>query len=441
MELLRSVKFLAVFRAKSVPINGNFARCVFLRVIPVFQQLLGAAVPSALRGPVLVDDVGLPRYWAAVWSAMTASQLADSTHTKKLRYLEDLYQHADRLLGPNALDDALAELDDGALAQILESWFVSIRNQPAVTGADEKRWQAGLGFVTTVVTWLSKSQVADERLQRIEQRLHRLSTLYSQLHVRRDNSVETVRSLPASTVEALYALLDPESPQNPFERDKTRWRVFVAFVLMLHQGLRRGEVLLLAADAVKSAYDHKQLRTRYWLNVQENEYATTEGDSRYSKPSIKNVHSIRQVPVSELTASLVQRYVENYRGRPDHSFLLNSQTDAPLSTETLTKVFAQMSRCLPVEVLTELKDRTGKDAVTPHDLRHTCAVVRLRQLLEQGDAMDEALQKLRTFFGWSKASTMPSRYARAVFEDRLTGVWNDAFDDRVALLRALPRSI
>jgi hypothetical protein len=62
-------------------------------------------------------------------------------------------------------------------------------------------------------------------------------------------------------------------------------------------------------------------------------------------------------------------------------------------------------------------------------------------LLEQGDAMDEALQKLRTFFGWSKASTMPSRYARAVFEDRLAGVWNDAFDDRVALLRALPRSI
>jgi integrase len=236
-------------------------------------------------------------------------------------------------------------------------------------------------------------------------------------------------------------MLDPESPQNPFGRDRTRWSVFVAFVLMLHQGLRRGEVLLLPADAVKSAYDHRQQRTRHWLNVQENEYGDTEVDCRYSKPSIKNVHSIRQVPVSELTASVVQGYVENYRGRPDHSFLLNSQSDAPLSTETLTKVFAQITRCLPIEVLTELKDRTGKDAVTPHDLRHTCAVVRLHQLLEHGDAMDEALQKLRTFFGWSKTSTMPSRYARAVFEDRLAGVWNDAFDDRIALLRALPRGI
>ncbi len=55
--------------------------------------------------------------------------------------------------------------------------------------------------------------------------------------------------------------------------------------------------------------------------------------------------------------------------------------------------------------------------------------------------MDEALQKLRTFFGWSKTSAMPSRYARAVFEDRLAGVWNNAFDDRVALLRALPARI
>lgn len=407
----------------------------------MFQHLFGASAPAVLRGPVLVDDFGVPRYWAAVWSVVSASQLAESTHLKKLRYLENLYRHADRLRGANALDDALAELNDEVLAEILESWFVSIRNQSAVTGADEKRWQTGLGFVTAIVTWLSTSQTSDERLQRIEQRLHRLSTLYSQLHVRKDNTVETVRSLPASTIEALYALLDPKSPHNPFGRDKTRWRVFVAFVLMLHQGLRRGEVLLLAADAVKSAYDHKQRRTRYWLNVQDNEYEEADRDPRYSKPSIKTVHSIRQVPVSELTADVVRTYVENYRGRPGHSFLLNSQANTPLSTETLTKVFAQISRCLPIEAVKELNDRTGKTVVTPHDLRHSCVVVRLHQLLEHGDPMDEALQKLRTFFGWSKTSTMPSRYARAVFEDRLAGVWNDAFDDRVALLRALPKSV
>jgi hypothetical protein len=67
--------------------------------------------------------------------------------------------------------------------------------------------------------------------------------------------------------------------------------------------------------------------------------------------------------------------------------------------------------------------------------------VRLHQLLRNDDQMEEALQKMRTFFGWSKKSVMPSRYARAVFEDRLADVWNDSFDDRVALLRAIPRGL
>ncbi|HKQ83197.1 MAG TPA: hypothetical protein VJS42_13475, partial [Steroidobacteraceae bacterium] len=115
--------------------------------------------------------------------------------------------------------------------------------------------------------------------------------------VRRDNSVDTVRSLPASTVEALYLLLDPDSRHNPFTRESTRWRIFVAFVLMLHQGLRRGEALLLPADAVKSAYDRGQHRMRYWLNVGQNKYEDSEVDPRYSKPSIKNAHSLRQLPV------------------------------------------------------------------------------------------------------------------------------------------------
>ena len=143
--------------------------------------------------------------------------------------------------------------------------------------------------------------------------------------------------------------------------------------------------------------------------------------------------------MSELTATLVQSYAENYRGRPDHSFLLNAQSNRPLSTESLTSAFKQISGLMPPRVLDDLRQRTGKESISPQDLRHTSAVVRLHQLLEKGDSMDEALQKLRTFFGWSKNSQMPLRYARAVFEDRLAGVWNNAFDDRVTLLRSLSR--
>ncbi|MEX3845507.1 tyrosine-type recombinase/integrase [Paraburkholderia sp. BR10882] len=371
--------------------------------------------------------------------------LAESTQTGALRYIEDLYQHADGILGVNGLDDALAEMDVRALADVLESWFVAIRNQPKVTRADELRWNAGLRFVTDVLTWLSTSSIPDDQLRDVEARLHRLSTLYGQLHVRKSGQIEIVRSLPSSVVEALYELLDPESIQNPFKGDRTRWRVYIAFVLMLHQGLRRGELLLLTADCVKSGFDKKRQAVRHWIDVQQNEYEDEEAeesiDPRYSKPGIKTVHSVRQIPVSPVTARLVQSYVENYRGRPSHPFLLNSYIDNPLATESLTRAFRKASHALPSAARQELIDRCNKFSVTPHDLRHTSAALRLHQMLESGDQMDEALQKMRTFFGWSRKSVMPSRYARAVFEDRLADVWNDSFDDRVALLRAIPKGL
>lgn len=68
----------------------------------------------------------------------------------------------------------------------------------------------------------------------------------------------------------------------------------MAFLLMLHQGLRRGELLLLNADVFKSAFDERQKRSRCWLNVQESQYSDEDDDPRYSRPSIKSASSVRQ---------------------------------------------------------------------------------------------------------------------------------------------------
>ncbi|MCX4149674.1 hypothetical protein PQR70_34655 [Paraburkholderia madseniana] len=95
--------------------------------------------------------------------------------------------------------------------------------------------------------------------------------------------------------------------------------------------------MLLTADAIKSSHDRKFDRTRYWLDVRQNGYEEADGDSRYSKPSIKTIHSIRQIPVSDATARLVPVYCENCRDRPFHSFMLNAQTGGPLFTESLKR--------------------------------------------------------------------------------------------------------
>ncbi len=403
----------------------------------MLKHVWHASVPLALTEPTLFDRSGLPRYWAAVWSLYLAGDLAEATRRKQLGYVEALYRFADNQRGDGALDDAIGRVDIDALGGILEAYFISLRNRPTVNASMQLQWHTAYRFLSETILRLSKSDMPVSRLHSIQARLHRLELLYAQLRVGRRRSQDVLRALPAVVVEGLYEMLDPASATNPFRNDTSRWRAFIAFVLLLHQGLRRGELLILTADAIKHSFDSRLGRERYWLSVVENPYEET--DRRYSTPSIKTAHSIRQLPVSEVTAKLVHGYVSNYRGKAPHSFLLNSQRAQPLSAESITKLFQKITAALPASILKDLKDRTGKHAISAHDLRHTCAVVRLNQLLTQGDSMDEALQKMRVFFGWSRSSNMPRKYARAVFEDRLALVWNNAFDARVAMLRALPR--
>lgn len=404
----------------------------------MLKNYSGTFIPRSLNGPILTDSLGLPRFWVAVWSLYNSADLANSSKIKELRYVEAFYEFSDQLKGVGSLDDAISTINIEILGEMLEAYFIAIQNQSNVNKSSQVKWHTAFQFVRDIVLRLSKSDLPLKQIQIIEARLNKLNLLYQQLRISKQRTTEILRSLPASVIEALYLLLDPSSTTNPFKSISARWRVFTIFIMLLHQGLRRGELLLLPVDAVKSGFDSTLRKNRYWLSIIENPYEID--DPRYSKPGIKTASSIRQVPLSELTANIIQEYADNYRGRPEHSFLINSQHKKPLSTEAITVIFKKITESLPKEVLNELEQRTGKTSISPHDLRHTCAVARLNQLLSKGDSMDEALQKMRTFFGWARTSDMPRKYARAVFEDRLAGVWNNVFDDRVAILRAIPRN-
>ena len=386
-----------------------------------------------VHGTTLVDFKGLPRFWAAVWSQFELSGIAASTRRDRLMHVDAFYAHADETHGHGALDDALAGVELDRLGEMLEAFFLALKNRPAPTAYAEARWRASLMFVKQTCERIGRTSANPKTLGAIEVRLNALDRLYSQLRTSRHQRTQHVRSLPSSVLAELYDHATPNGATNPFSDESTQWRFWMVFVMLLHQGLRRGELLTLPIDALRSERHNGQVR--WWMNVKTNEY---EDDPRYSKPSIKTITSIRQLPVSGTTAKLVQAYVDNYRGKPAHSFLVNSQRNTPLSAEGLGKGLHKLGATLSTESKKLLADRIGRATISAHDLRHTCAVVRLNQLLKNGDPMPEALQKLRVFFGWSPTSEMPQRYARAVFESRLASVWNDAFDDRVDFIRALP---
>jgi len=206
------------------------------------------------------------------------------------------------------------------------------------------------------------------------------------------------------------------------------------FLLLLHLGLRRGEALILPADAVKDDYDPVSGELRYWLNVDETPY--DDEDPRYDAPGLKTEHSRRQLPVSREIVTVADVVVTSYRGRPGHAYLLTSQKGGPLAARSLHEVFERVTGHLSGRARRALADR-GSAGVSAHDLRHTCAVHRLRRYLNGGDDMDKAIEKLRVFFGWSEASEMPRHYARAYFETGLAEIWNEHYDAYVETLRSI----
>ena len=149
---------------------------------------------------------------------------------------------------------------------------------------------------------------------------------------------------------------------------------------------------------------------------------------------------MRQIPVTDRVATLIGDFASTYR-RPSSGTdaLFVSNRGRPLSQRMLEMVMARANAALSQTARDVLVDQRGiKQAkFTAHDLRHTCAVTRLNALRKHAVAEDEALSKLRVFFGWSHGSEMPRHYARAYWESELGRIWSDAFDEHVEVLREI----
>jgi integrase len=172
------------------------------------------------------------------------------------------------------------------------------------------------------------------------------------------------------------------------------------------------------------------------MSVKTNE---AEDDPRYSQPSIKNADSIRMIPMTGQTASIMQTYLENYRGKPNFIQFLVSMHKKPLSMEGIRQALRKLTAALSPGAREQLLHQTGAVNIHPHALRHTCAVVRMKQWTAAGQSPEQAMQHMRSFFGWSKNSLMPLLYAKAAMDERLNETWNEEFDDRVNVLRNIPQ--
>jgi integrase len=396
-------------------------------------RLRHSDIPPALAGWLLVDDQGVPRYWATVWINVLKAHLSEGTRSLHLKSVEQLYRTAATQAGDGSLDAILSSCDFDGLRAALGAHLVRLRNESARSGVSRDiAWHTALSFVQDVVRHVGAA--SQQRMSDVTAGLLQLERLYSQLSPSGAKPAPPIRALPAVVIDDLYRLFDPNSADNPFRTPALRWRNFLIFLMLLHLGLRRGEILILPADAVKDDIDPATGEVRPWINIVETPYE--DEDPRFEAPSLKTEHSRRQLPISHELVRVADLVTAQYRFGARHSYLFASQRGKPLAVRSVHHVFAKVSSCLSPPALKALVDR-GLSSVSAHDLRHTCAVYRLARYQALGNGLDTAIEKLRVFFGWAPNSDMPRHYARAYFETTLSEVWNDGYDTFVTTLRGM----
>lgn len=397
-------------------------------------KLSHRTLPPALRGIVSVNSVGLPRFFATIWSDVLNSW-KPSTRQRHLAALDRLYQAVEEQNGLDCLDRLIADADCDALEDCLVGFLAQLRNEAAIKESDNTpTWTTAVEFIKEM---LQQAQIgAGPCANEIAAKIVRLESYYGQLAPNSPRPPPPIRALPPLVIEDLYEIFRPDSPRNPFRTEKLRWRNLLVFMLLLRLGLRRGEGALLYASSFKEDFDPVARNTVHWLDVED----VDDPDPRYEQPGLKTEMSRRQLPLQQEIVDLVRFYIRNYRGRASHPHLLISQKGLPLSLRSLSEIFEVATKSLSEEAKKSLK-KQGLKGVSCHDLRHTSAVVRMRRYQDAGNDLDKAQEKLRTFFGWSKKSDMPRLYAKAYFETALAEVWNEKFENFVdALRRTVPEA-
>ncbi len=394
-------------------------------------KLRHPSLPPSLAGWTLTNRHGRPRYWPTIWVEMAHAHASNRTRQVHLGALDRLYASAEAQLGTDRLDHALAAGDFHVLENVLAGFLGKLRNDGLISGADRSgAWRTVVTFVGDVMRLHGTSTSAE--LSEMESGLRRLERLYGQLSPTPASTRTPLRALPAVVIEDLWQQFDPTSTRNPFRNPALRWRNFLIFLLLLHLGLRRGEVGLLPANAIKDEFDPTTGADRYWINVE----PSLDFDPRYEAPGLKTETARRQLPISQEILKVHDLYVRNYRTKGRHPFLITSQQARPLSLRAFGYVFETVTANLTAPARRGLEHRR-LDSVSAHDLRHTAAVLRLHRYVDAGNELPIAIEKLRVFFGWSHSSEMPRLYARAYFEPTLAEVWNDSFDRFVDTLRQI----
>lgn len=216
-----------------------------------------------------------------------------------------------------------------------------------------------LTHIAKYVDWLAKILLTGEVEKRISLGIDKMK---KGLESRRPsskgrNQTGREQGLSREQEAVLLKVVQPGSLRNPFEDQPTQIRNQLLILLLLHLGIRAGELLNIRVSDIDWASNQIVIARR----------ADEKRDPRRRQPLVKTLD--RRLPVKDTLIQATHRYVVQFRskvpGARKHDYLLVTHKSGPtqgqpMSRSALIKVIALISAAAP-----ELAD------LHAHELRHT----------------------------------------------------------------------
>lgn len=191
----------------------------------------------------------------------------------------------------------------------------------------------------------------------------------------------------------LLAVVDPESPDNPWVRGFVRRRNHLIVVLLLASGMRRGELLGLQIGDIYPNQPKLNILRR----------ADAVEDSRTRQPNTKTYD--RAVELSPSVMRTLQEYLKERRGikaARNISQVIVSEDGKALSMQAVDKLFKELRAAIPGLPVT----------LTSHVMRHTWNE-RFSEQAEEMKIPEVTEQRARNSQqGWSDNSNTAATYTR-----------------------------
>ncbi|WP_180273616.1 site-specific integrase [Iodobacter sp. BJB302] len=171
------------------------------------------------------------------------------------------------------------------------------------------------------------------------------------------NQVGREKGLVRKQEAVLLEIIQPGSERNPFENQSIQIRNQLLIMLLLHLGIRSGELLNLRVSDIDWGKNQIVIARR----------ADEKNDPRRRQPLVKTLD--RRLPMKDTLVQAIHRYVVQFRskvpGARKHEYLLVTHKSGPTQGQP-------MSKSALIKVINLLADATPElISLHAHELRHT----------------------------------------------------------------------